>query len=159
MGDDTTTNDKPTEQELGELKAQLEAELKQAELWRAERSNLEAEVQRLTVDVEALKGERDTTLESLRAERNNLEAAVAKYRDLVTATNPAIPGDLIQGVTIEEIDASIVKASALVEKVKAALENQAKQSSVPAGAPARTSTPPEGLSSREKIRYALEKKG
>jgi len=167
MGEENTaTNDAPTQDELGDIKVQLEAEQKAKANFEAMVSNkeatiaqLEAEVQRLTTDVEALKAESSKATETATQLQTELAEAVAKYRQSVVGSNPQIPEDLIQGSTIEEIEASLVKAKSLVEKVKAGIEAQAQAATVPAGAPARTSTPPEGLSSREKIRFALEKRG
>lgn len=158
----TTTNDNLTPDELGELKARLEAEQQAKAAFEAmlaekdsQISQLSAEVDRLTADVEALKGESDKAAQTVTQLQGELAQATVKYRDLIAATNPAIPADLITGSTIEEIDASVVKAKALVEKVKAGIEAEAKAAEVPAGAPARTTVIPEGLSTREKLRYGL----
>jgi hypothetical protein len=84
--------------------------------------------------------------------------AVAKYLDAVKLANPTIPGDVITGSTIEDIDASLQKATAIAGAVKATIEAQAKEARVPAGAPPRTEISPEGLSPREKIAAGINKK-
>jgi len=84
--------------------------------------------------------------------------AVAKYLDAVKLANPTIPGDVITGSTIEDIDASLQKATAIAGAVKATLEAQVKEARVPAGAPPRTEISLEGLSAREKIAAGITKK-
>jgi len=85
--------------------------------------------------------------------------AVAKYLAAAKAANPTLPGDVIVGATIEEIDASVEKAKAIADAVKANLEAQAKVAKVPAGAPTRGEISLEGLSPREKIAAGIQQKG
>ncbi len=85
--------------------------------------------------------------------------AVSKYLDAVKAANPTIPGDVITGDTIEDIDASVQKAQSIAESVKANLEAQAKEAKVPAGAPPRGEISLEGLTPREKIAAGIQQKG
>jgi hypothetical protein len=87
------------------------------------------------------------------------EQAVLKYLDAVRLANPAIPQDIIAGETIEDIDASLAKATTIVESVRASLEARAKEAKVPAGAPPRTEIFAEGLSPREKIAAGIQQKG
>jgi len=82
--------------------------------------------------------------------------AVAKYLCAVRLANPTIPQDIIAGDTIEEIDASLAKATSIANAVKASLEAQAKEAKVPAGAPPRGEISLEGLSSREKIAAGIQ---
>ncbi len=157
----TTTNENPTVDELEVIKAQLEAEIKRQNEFEAMISekdstiaNLQTEVSRLTQDLEALKGEKDTLTQTVTELQSKLEQSVSKYRDLVVGSNPHL-ADFIQGASIDEIDTSVEKARALVEKVKQAIEAETKATAVPAGAPARTTVPPEGMTSREKIVYGI----
>jgi hypothetical protein len=85
--------------------------------------------------------------------------AISKYLDAVRAANPTIPQDIIVGDTIEDIDASLAKATTIAESVKASLEAQAKEAKVPAGAPTRGEISLEGLSPREKIAAGIQQKG
>ena len=78
---------------------------------------------------------------------------------MARALNPTIPGDVIAGATIDEIDASVAKALSIAGAVKANLEAEAKKAKVPAGAPARTEISLEGLSAREKITAGIKQKG
>jgi hypothetical protein len=84
---------------------------------------------------------------------------VAKYLNMAKALNPAIPEGIIAGETIEEIDASVEKGQAIVESVKTAMEAEAKEARVPAGAPTRGAINLEGLSPREKIAFGIQQKG
>jgi chromosome segregation ATPase len=83
--------------------------------------------------------------------------AVGKYRALLLVANPTIPEDLIQGEDIQALDASLEKARGIVEKVKTLVKAQTESTAVPAGAPPRTGTDVESLSSTEKIKYALRR--
>jgi len=118
-------------------------------------------------------GEMQAEGEALRAERNNLmtqlaeltqvkeahSRAVAKYLEAARALSPSIPEDVIAGATIEEIDASLARARSIADSVKKALEAQAKEARVPAGAPARGEISLDALSPREKIAAGLTQKG
>jgi hypothetical protein len=85
--------------------------------------------------------------------------AVSKYLAAVKLANPTLPADVITGATIEDIDATVAKASSIAAAVKASLETQAKEARVPAGAPPRGEISLEGLSPREKIAAGVKKKG
>ncbi len=164
-GTELGTSNKPADDELQELKAQLESEMKdraEFEVMLAEKDSqvnqLSAEVNRLTATVGALKTNSVKAGEAVTQLQTELSQATAKYRDLVMAANPSIPADLIQGTTIGEINAAMVKARSLIAKVKQGIEAETKAATVPAGAPVRTAIIPEGLSSREKISYGVQQK-
>ena len=89
--------------------------------------------------------------------REPLGSAVGRYREMVLAKAPEVPVELVRGETIEEIDASLTAAQAVVDRVKKQIEAQAAAERVPAGAPARTPPDLSGLSPREKIAYALSR--
>lgn len=50
-----------------------------------------------------------------------LRTATARYRDAVLAANPAIPGRLVAGESIEQIDASVASAREIVDELRATL--------------------------------------
>ena len=84
--------------------------------------------------------------------------AIARYKALAVAANPPVPEEMITGQSIADIDASLETAKGLVTRVRATLEEEAKATTVPPGAPARTGPPDlSGLSPREKIQYAIQK--
>lgn len=84
-----------------------------------------------------------------------LAGAVAAYRELVVETNPGVLVELVTGETIEAVNESLSRARALMERVRQELEAEAARTSVPAGAPQRRGLDISGLSSREKIQYAI----
>jgi chromosome segregation ATPase len=146
----------PDPERLEAIKAQLEEE-------RAAKAAVEArliEKDQRIAELEASLSEAKQGSEAAAAELTRAgEAhghAVIKYLDAVRLANPAIPGDVIAGDTIEEIDASVAKAATIAESVKASLEARAKEARVPAGAPARGEISLEGLSAREKIAAGLK---
>lgn len=93
--------------------------------------------------------------ERLAVADSSLTQAVARYRALVVATHPAVPAELLTGDTIEAIDEALERAESLVDRVKQELAAEIASARVPAGAPPRMSLDLSGLSTREKIQYAI----
>jgi chromosome segregation ATPase len=144
-------NTAPDPEDLSIIKAELEegrkakAEIEAALADRAKRiTELEASLNVVSQASEAAAAE-------LAAAKGASSKAVSKYLEAARALNSTIPKDVISGQTIEEIDASVEKAKAIANAVKANLEAQAKEAKVPAGAPTRSEISLEGLSPREKI--------
>jgi hypothetical protein len=85
------------------------------------------------------------------------------YLVLARSANPTVPASLIEGATVEEIDAAIEKGKGLVEAVKQSVSQEAAATAaavaVPAGAPARGGISSEGMSAREKITAGITQKG
>jgi hypothetical protein len=95
-------------------------------------------------------------LEQVVAEmEGSLAGAVSGYRTMAVETNPQVPVEMITGATIEEINVSLEKAIALVNRVKQDIEADMTAARIPAGAPERTPVNLEALSPREKIQYAI----
>ena len=94
----------------------------------------------------------------LAAVDDGLSKAIASYKSVVAKANPEIIDGLITGDTIESIDDSLSRARELVSKVRRGVQNEISLVKVPAGAPERTSPDLAGLTSREKIQYAIGKK-
>jgi hypothetical protein len=153
------SNGAPTEGGLEVIKAELEEE-RQA---KAAAEAALAEKDALISDLQNQLSEAKRASEALTTELTNAKdahtKAVSKYLDAVKLANRTLPGDVIAGSTIEEIDASLQKASAIAGAVKASLEAQAKEARVPAGAPTRGEISLEGLSPREKIIAGIQQKG
>jgi len=150
------TNEVSTVEGLEAIKAQLEEEKKAkaaAEAFLTEKDGRIAELEASLS--EAKQGSEAATAELTRVKEAQAQA-VSKYLDAVRLANPAIPRDIITGDTIEEIDASLAKATTIAESVKANLEAQAKEARVPAGAPPRGEISLEGLTPREKIAAGIE---
>jgi hypothetical protein len=99
--------------------------------------------------------ENDTLRVSVEGVTIALRAAAGRYRDLVLATQPDLPEDLVAGDTVEDIDAAVARARQTVAQVRQHLEQQAQALRVPAGAPARGGPDPSTLTPAEKIRLGL----
>jgi hypothetical protein len=84
-----------------------------------------------------------------------LTGAIAGYKKLMVQMNPGVMADLIQGETIETIDASLEKARSIVGQVKQSIEKEQALARVPMGSPARRKPDIGELSPREKIQYAI----
>ena len=153
------TNEVSAPEALEAIKAQLEEEKKAKAAAEASLAEKEARI----AELEASLSEVKQTADSLRAEGVAIsearDQAVAKYLDAVRLANPAIPQDIIAGDTIEDIDASLAKATSIAESVRASLEARAKETKVPAGAPTRAEISVEGLTPREKIAAGIQQKG
>jgi hypothetical protein len=148
------TNGASNAEDLEAIKAQLEEEKRAIADTQALLAQRDARITELQAEGEALRAERSNLMTQLAELAQAKEAhtrAVSKYLEVARLANPSLPPDVIAGSTIEEIDASLTKAKAIAESVKKALEAQAKQAKVPAGAPTRGEISLEGLSPREKI--------
>ena len=91
------------------------------------------------------------------AERR-MRTSAERYRDLVVRTEPALPAELIAGDTVEDVDASVEAARAMVSRVRSHIEAQAQAARVPAGAPPRSAPDLGALSPEQKIRYGLSRR-
>jgi arginine deiminase len=107
-------------------------------------------------EIAALKQSLEKTIEESAVTATKIEEAVVAYKELVTQANPGLVAEMIKGNSIEEINESVKSAQALVEKVKKELGAESARVRIPAGAPQRTPIDLSALSSREKIRYAME---
>ncbi len=140
-------NEAPTEDELFVIKGQLREE-----------QNALAEAQAALIEKDDRISELQAEGEALRAERGNLEeahvSAVRKYLEAQRSLHPDVPTDLIDGATIEEIDASVEKAQGITDYVRASLAAESQNARVPAGAPSRAVNI-DGLDTREKITLGL----
>ena len=99
------------------------------------------------------------SVEKVTALQESLNLAVSAYKTAVAQANPAAPGELITGDTIEAVDQSLESAKSLVSTVRASIEAEIASGKVPAGAPPRIPPDLESLSPREKIQYAITKGG
>jgi chromosome segregation ATPase len=166
--DNNTNNVSITQEDYDALKAELEAEKARAQEavtaatgpLNERIASLEDEVNTRMQDIETLKAqvaEKETGFTSLQAQH---DGAITAYRDLVIKANPLVPTDLVQGSSIEEINASLEKATTLVGQIRQGIEQASQQqesnNSVPAGAPARGSEDFSAMTTREKITHGLQ---
>lgn len=164
-----TENGNPDPQVNQDIKADLEAEAAANDRLveeataplRTQMATLEAELSTRTADIDALKGQ----LASLQADCDGASAAyayaVADYRRLCLQANPLITEDMIAGSSIEEMKASLSRASGLIDRLSAGIrkdiEADQDRAKVPAGAPPRTEPDLSAMTTVEKINYGMEK--
>ena len=96
--------------------------------------------------------ERDEQVERLQAE---LGVVLERYRTTLLASNPDVPADLVEGTSMEALDASFNQAAALVERLRRQIEERTAQERVPAGAPTRRSLDVSALTPQQKIMQGL----
>jgi predicted nucleic acid-binding Zn-ribbon protein len=153
-----TQNTAPTPEDLEAIKAQLEEEQKAKAAAEAALAEKDTRIAALEAELSEAKTGSEAAAAELASVKEAHGQAVAKYLDAVRLANPTIPQDIIAGDTIEDIDASLAKATTIAESVKASLEAQAKGAKVPAGAPPRGEISLEGLTPREKIAAGIQQK-
>jgi multidrug efflux pump subunit AcrA (membrane-fusion protein) len=158
-----TQNTQGTPETLEAIKAQLKEEKEARAAAQASLAEKDARIAELQAQLDAALSEAKQGSEATAAELASVkeakDQAVAKYLTMAKALNPAIPEGIISGESIAEIDASVEKGQAIVEAVKKAMESEASQARVPAGAPTRGGISLEGLTPREKIAAGLTQKG
>jgi hypothetical protein len=165
LADETKTENRtPTAEDYAALKAALATERAKARELAEQATKpllekvtgLEAEVASRIQDIESLKGQLAEASAGFEGAKAAYAYAVEDFKKLAAASNPLIPPEAICGTTVEEIKASLDRASKLVTNVREAMLKQAQATSVPAGAPARTGPDLSTLSTREKINLGLE---
>ena len=153
------TNEVSTAEALEAIKAQLEEEKKAKAAAEASLADRDARIAELEASLsEAKQGSEAVAAELVQVKEAHGQA-IAKYLGAVRFANPAIPQDIIAGDTIEDIDASLAKATTIAESVRANVEARAKETRIPTGAPTRSEISVEGLSPREKIAAGIQQKG
>ena len=167
----TQTNDQVSQEDYQALKAELEAEKASSQEAVADATQeLTGRVAALEADLQARDseiGELKTAAEGQTQEltilhkvKDELESAVGAYKDVVLKANPLVPTDMLQGLTIDEVNASLEKATGIVGQIKQGLEAQqqaqTQTQTVPAGAPVRTGPDVSSMTTKEKINYGLE---
>jgi len=127
----------------------------------AAQAELDTERERL----EGLNGELSTVQATLSAAQGEnqelharLQAAAGKYREALLAAAPELPAELVDGGSIEEVEASLEQARQTVRQVRDRLESQAQAGRVPMGSPPRGAPDLSSLSPVEKIRLGLGRK-
>jgi chromosome segregation ATPase len=176
MENDNNNGDTVIREQVEQLQADLEAEKAKsaAAIEEATRpltdriTSMEQDLEAKTADLKARDeelaavksqlSEKDTGFASLAVEK---DTAVEAYKDLIRKTNPLVPADMITGGSISDINTSLENAANLVNRIKANVEENNTNNSVPAGAPGRTEPDISTMSTREKISYGLQqsKKG
>jgi DNA repair exonuclease SbcCD ATPase subunit len=147
-----------TPDELDAVKAQLEEEQKAKSALEQAMAEKDARLAELDAALSEAKQGSEASATELAAVKEARDQAVTKYLGMAKASNPQVPGDMISGETIEEIDAAVEKGKGLVSAVKKTLESETAAAKVPAGAPTRGETT-EGMSNKDMIAAGLRQKG
>ena len=118
-------------------------------------AELEGQVAELEERVQGQEAQRQETESQLSAFQEQLTQAVDRYRSSLLASAPEVPEGLVQGNTVEEVDASFGQANELTQRIRDRVEASMARERVPTGSPTRTGADLSSLSSREKIAHAL----
>ena len=160
-----------TQEEYDQIKAELEAEKAKSQeavvLHEKDKQELTGRVTALESDLQTRDteiGELKTAAESqtqelilaLQKGKDELESAVGAYKDVVLKANPLIPTDMLQGLSIDEVNASLEKATNLVGQIKQGLEKEGNAEKIPPGAPQRPGPDLSSMTTKEKINYGLD---
>ena len=138
------------EDRISELEASLAETQETAGLYEQLRNNYDL----LQEEANRLQSNLDATQENLVTLNDAAAQATQKYLETVRVINVGIPANLIDGKTIDEIDASVERGQEITDHVRAALVAESANNRVPAGAPTR-SINLDGLDAREKISLGL----
>ena len=148
----------PTAEDIAAVKAQLEEEQKAKTTLEEAMAEKDARLAELDAALSEAKSQSEASTAELASVKEARDQAVTRYLGMAKASNPQVPGDMISGETIEEIDASVEKGKGLVSAVKKTLESETAAAKVPAGAPTRGETT-EGMDNKEMIAAGLRQKG
>lgn len=130
-------------QRLSQLQAELEAAREELSAERARAESAEAGL-----------AEARSQLSQAREE---LREAAIRYREARLAASPEIPGELVPGGSIQEIDEQFEAAERVVSQLRQRLEGEARSARVPIGSPPRREPDLSSLSPAEKIRLGLRR--
>ena len=168
MGEEqNNSNDQVSKEDFDALKVELEAEkaksqeaIGQATQELTERvASLEADVQAKDTALTELQTKAEGQTQELTTANAALESAVGAYKDVVLKANPLLPTDMIQGLTIDEVNTSLERALNVVghisDGLKAQQQNLADADKIPPGAPQRTGPDVSSMTTKEKINYGL----
>jgi len=157
--------EEPGAEELAALEDQLAAA-------RTEIERLPVEAAAAVAGAETLRAELHASLDASAAQaadaaalREELDAAngreradAARYREALLRGNPSLPAELLAGDSVAAVEASAEAARALVERVRAQLDELAQLARVPAGAPPRGAPDTGAMSPAQKISYGLARR-
>ncbi|MCK4331847.1 MAG: hypothetical protein KAW81_04725 [Dehalococcoidia bacterium] len=166
MADDqqnSNQNDQVTKEEFDALKVELEAEKAKSQEAVAKATqeltdrvtSLEADLASKDTQIGELTTQAESQSQEVTTSKAALESAVGAYKDVVLKANPLIPTDMIQGLAIDEVNASLEKATNLVGQIKQGLEKEGSAEKIPPGAPQRTGPDLSAMTTKEKINYGL----
>ncbi|MBI4235939.1 MAG: hypothetical protein HY688_01105 [Chloroflexi bacterium] len=147
----TGTGGSPSADQAARI-AGLQASLEQAQ------ANGAREVEALEAQIGDLQAAAREAEEAHKAALAQAQAnAAARYRELVLSANPDVPPELVDGATVEQVQSALETARAVVQRVRDQLAARAL-AQVSAGAAVRQGPDVDGMSARDKIRYALSQR-
>jgi chromosome segregation ATPase len=141
--------------EIAHLHEQANDAAARAETAIAEAARLQAELAAANDAASAFDADAASLRSMLEESESRNRDAATRYRELAARAEPTLPSDLIDGDTIEAIDASIAKARELAASVRSHIEAQAQAARVPAGAPQRSAADFSAMTPEQKIRHGL----
>jgi hypothetical protein len=163
MVDDAGT---PGEDALARLSEELESARADIERLEREAANAEARAQQSAADANDVRDELRRVAEAAQATRSELDASheqlagvTQRYRELAVRAEPDLPAELITGDTVDAIDASLVTARELTERVRRRIAENTQAARVPAGAPERRGFDVSAMTPEQKIRHGLAHRG
>lgn len=110
------------------------------------------EMEALPQDDAASPDERDALRDELARRTESERTTLARLREALAASEPAIDPGLVTGETLDEVERSFAAAKLMAERVREAVRRE-QASTIPAGSAARG--PVETKSAFEKIRVGL----
>ena len=153
------TQDKaPTAEDIAAVKAQLDEEQKAKSALEEAMAEKDTRLAELESALSKAKQGSEASTAELAAVKEARDEAVTKYLGMAKAANSQVPGDMISGETIAEIDASVEKGKGLVSAVKKTLESETAAAKVPAGAPTRGEST-EGMDNKAMIAAGIKQQG
>ncbi len=144
-----------TQEELAAARAELERLQETAADSEARAAHVESQLTQANEEIELARSEREAREQDLTAQ---LQSAADRYRELALEQAPELPGELVSGATVAEVDEALQRARETVSKVRGHLESQAQAGKVPVGAPPRSEPDLSGLSTEEKVAYGLQQR-
>ena len=145
------------EQEAQQATVEDPAELEPGEDAPDDTPAWEERLQALEQQAEQASAEAAANSEAAAALRAQLSDTLERYRALLLQRDPDVPGELVSGDSVGELEASYERASALVEQLRLRAAGRAAEERVPAGAPARRGADPANLTPQEKIMLGLQR--
>ncbi|MGE3856524.1 MAG: hypothetical protein AB7G21_06165 [Dehalococcoidia bacterium] len=97
---------------------------------------------------------------ALEAQREATRAAVARYREALLQADADLPPDLVQGETLEDVDASVAAARSAVALIRERVTAEVREEwrGFPVGSPAREHPSTHSMTPAEKIAVGLSER-
>ncbi len=103
--------------------------------------DVQAELQALAASDLDGDGELEQALANAQREvarhRAEARAVLARYREAILVAEPDLPPDLVQGETLEDLDAAVASAREVVARVRERVRDETSTRGFPVGAPGR----------------------